>query len=314
MKAYVAVTDKRWFEHLRTLSARRPVDEVNFWTPKSWGGRFRVLQRGQPLLFKLRSPDNAIVGGGFFEHYSDLPISLAWEAFGEKNGASSLSEVRQRTARLRRDHPRPWEDYTIGCILLAEPFFWEKEDWIPQPEDWAPNTQRGKGYDLTTAIGQGLWTEVFNRLSGTIVSEPKPAKWGEIPGGYGDPATVRPRVGQGIFRTVVTDVYGRQCAVTREKALPALEAAHIRPFSETPQHYVRNGLLLRSDVHRLFDAGYVTVTPDYHFEVSDRIHTDFDDGENYYKLQGTELWVPRSSEHRPGREHLEWHNENRFRG
>ena len=155
MKAYVAVTDKRWFEHLRTLSARKPVDEVNFWTPKSWGGRFRVLQRGQPLLFKLRSPENAIVGGGFFEHYSDLPISLAWEAFGEKNGASSLSEVRQRTARLRRDHPRPWEDYTIGCILLAEPFFWEKEDWIPQPEDWAPNTQRGKGYDLTTAHRPG---------------------------------------------------------------------------------------------------------------------------------------------------------------
>lgn len=290
MKAYVAVTDKRWFEHLRTLSTRGPVDEVNFWTPKSWGGQFRVLQRGQPLLFKLRSPDNAIVGGGF------------------------LSEVRQRTAQLRRDDPRPWEDYTIGCIMLAEPFFWENEDWIPQPDDWAPNTQRGKGYDLTTAIGQGLWTEVFNRLSGTIVSEPKPPNWVEIPSGYGDPATVRPRVGQGIFRTVVTDVYGRQCAVTREKALPALEAAHIRPFSETPQHYVRNGLLLRSDVHKLFDAGYVTVTPDYHFEVSDRIHTDFDDGENYYKLQGTELWVPRSSEHRPGREHLEWHNENRFRG
>lgn len=107
LKAYVAVTDKTWFQHLRKLSLQTPVDEVNFWTPKSWGGRFRVLQRGQPLLFKLRSPDNAIVGGGFYEHYSDLPISLAWEAFGEKNGASSLSEIRQRTARLRRDAPRP---------------------------------------------------------------------------------------------------------------------------------------------------------------------------------------------------------------
>ena len=314
LKAYVAVTHKRWFENLRTLSRHGPVDEVNFWTPKSWGGRFRVLQRGQPLLFKLRSPDNAIVGGGFFEHYSNLPISLAWEAFGEKNGASSLSEVRQRTAELRNDDPRPWEDYTIGCILLAEPFFWDEEDWIPQPEDWAPSTQRGKGYDLTTTIGQGLWTDVFNRLRGTIVSEPRPGDSGDIPGGYGAPAHFRPRVGQGIFRTVVGDVYGRQCAVTREKAFPALEAAHIRPFSEEPEHYVRNGLLLRSDVHKLFDAGYVTVTPDYHFEVSDHIHTDFDDGENYYKLHGKGLWVPKSAEHRPGREHLEWHNENRFRG
>ena len=314
MKAYVAVTDKRWFEHLRILSRHGRVQEVNFWTPRKWGGRFGVLERGQPLLFKLRSPDNAIVGGGFFERYSELPISFAWQAFGEKNGASSLAEIRERTARLRKDHPRPWEDYTIGCILLAEPFFWEERDWIPQPEDWAPSTQRGKRYDLRAEIGRTLWTQVFDRLRGTIVSEPKPGSWLDLPGGYGDPVPVKPRVGQGIFRTVVADVYGRQCAVTREKAFPALEAAHIRPFKEEPQHYVRNGLLLRSDIHKLFDAGYVTVTPDYQFEVSDHIHTDFDDGEHYYDLGGTELWVPRSSEHRPGREHLEWHNENRFRG
>ena len=125
-------------------------------------------------MFKLRSPDNAIVGGGFFERYSELPISLAWQAFGEKNGASSLAEIRERTARLRKHHPRPWEDYTIGCILLAEPFLWEERDWIPQPEDWAPSTQRGKGYDLRAEIGRTLWTQVFDRLRGTIVSEPKP--------------------------------------------------------------------------------------------------------------------------------------------
>ena len=92
------------------------------------------------------------------------------------------------------------------------------------------------------------------------------------------------------------------------------DAAHIRPFSEAPENYVQNGMLLRSDVHRLFDAGYVTVTPDYHFEVSKHIHTDFDDGENYYKLHGKGLWVPARSDHRPERECLEWHNENRFRG
>ena len=314
MKAYVAVTDKRWFQHLRRLSRYGQVEEANFWTPKSWGGRFGVLERGQPLLFKLRSPDNAIAGGGFFECYYDLPISLAWGAFGEKNGASSLSEVRQRTAQLRRDNPGPWEDYTIGCILLAEPFFWEEKDWIPQPEDWAPSTQRGKGYDLRIQIGRRLWAQVCDRLRGTVVAEPKPKSWLDLPGGYSDPATVKHRVGQGIFRTVVTEVYGRQCAVTREKALPALDAAHIRPFSETPQNYVENGMLLRSDVHRLFDAGYVTVTPDYQFEVSNHIHTDFDDGENYYKLHGTELWVPDRSEHQPARRYLEWHNENRFRG
>ena len=69
-----------------------------------------------------------------------------------------------------------------------------------------------------------------------------------------------------------------------------------------------------TDVQRLFDAGYVTVTPDHHFEVSKHIHTDFDDGGNYYKLHGKALWVPARAEHRPGRDYREWHNENRFRG
>ena len=126
--------------------------------------------------------------------------------------------------------------------------------------------------------------------------------------------SVRPRVGQGIFRTRVADAYARQCAVTREKTFPALEAAHIRPFKEDPRHYVRNGLLLRSDIHKLFDTGYVTVNPDYQFEVSDHIHAEFNNGKHYYKLHGKKLWIPGRPEEQPDREHLEWHNENRFRG
>ena len=308
MNAYVAVTDKQWFDHLQGLSHEGPVREVNFWTPKPWGGQFRVLRRGQPLFFKLRSPHNAITGGGFFEHYTSLPISLAWEAFGEKNGAASLEEVRRRTARLRKDSPRPWEDYTIGCILLAEPFFWDAERWFPQPADWAPSTQRGARYDLSSPIGQTLWQQVSDRLPASD------QLYTQLPGGYGDPVPIRHRVGQGIFRSVVTDVYERKCAVTRERALPALDAAHIKPFSIVPKNYVQNGMLLRSDVHRLFDAGYVTVTPDYQVEVSERMRTDFNDGENYLRLHGTKLWVPTSPGDRPRRRYLEWHNENRFRG
>lgn len=94
------VTDKTWFEHLRALARCGRVDEVDFWTPKTRGGRFRALKRGQPLLFKLRSPDYAIAGKGF-EHYSDLPVSVAWQAFGEKSGASGLVETWRRAAQLR---------------------------------------------------------------------------------------------------------------------------------------------------------------------------------------------------------------------
>ncbi|HEY8483331.1 MAG TPA: hypothetical protein VIL13_01885, partial [Longimicrobiales bacterium] len=69
MNAWVAVTDRDWFDF---LSRQPDVDEVNFWQPNPWGGRFGVLRRGEPMLFKLKSPVNAIAGGGFFEYYVDL--------------------------------------------------------------------------------------------------------------------------------------------------------------------------------------------------------------------------------------------------
>jgi putative restriction endonuclease len=312
MRAFVAPTDRNWFNF---LSAEPGVDEVNFWMPKPWGGRFGVLGRGEPLLFKLKHPYNMIAGGGFFEHYTDLPISLAWEAFGRKNGATSLSAVRAGIARLRHEKPKPWDDYTIGCILLVEPFFWPEDQWIPAPEDWKQNIVRGRTYDLTHGIGHELWKEVIRRMS----ERPRPGMLREtnpgiIPGGYGDPLLGRRRIGQGTFRALVTDAYARRCAVTHEKALPALEAAHIRPFHETETHAVTNGLLLRSDVHRLFDAGYLTVTPEHRVEASSRMREDFNDGENYLRLHGSKIFVPASAELQPDPRALQWHNENRFRG
>ncbi len=56
----------------------------------------------------------------------------------------------------------------------------------------------------------------------------------------------------------MTEIYTRRCAVTKERTLPALDAAHIRPYREGGKHEPPNGLLLRSDIHRLFDKGYVT--------------------------------------------------------
>ena len=131
----VAITDRDWFDF---LAAREDVDEVNFWQPSTGGGRFRALGRGEPFLFKLRAPVNAIVGGGFFEHHTTLPFSLAWRAFGPKNGTATQQAFRDRIERLRRTEMAAWEDPEIGCILLVEPFFWPRELWIPQPADWKP--------------------------------------------------------------------------------------------------------------------------------------------------------------------------------
>ncbi len=130
---------------------------------------------------------------------------------------------------------------------------------------------------------------------------------------YGEPVTITPRLGQGAFRVLVTDIYSRRCTVTGEKTLPALEAAHIRPFSEGGEHTPRNGLLLRRDIHALFDAGYVTVTPDGRFEVSRRIREEFENGREYHALHGRELRPPSHSAYQPDRAALGWHNETVFK-
>ena len=119
MNFFVAVTDYDWFQ-LHASKSR--VDEVNFWRP-SPEASFKALSPGQMLLFKLHSPRNFIVGGGFFTRFIQLPLSLSWEAFGEGNGVRSLSEMRDRIAKYRRVPIEPTENPTIGCILLAEPFF-----------------------------------------------------------------------------------------------------------------------------------------------------------------------------------------------
>jgi putative restriction endonuclease len=115
------------------------------------------------------------------------------------------------------------------------------------------------------------------------------------------------------FRVLVTDAYHRRCAVTGEKTLPVLEAHHIKPYKEAGPHAVSNGLLLRADLHVLFGAGYMGVDGDFKVKVSSKIREKFENGRDYYALQGRELSVvPEKTEEQPSREYLEWHLKERF--
>lgn len=131
---------------------------------------------------------------------------------------------------------------------------------------------------------------------------------------YGEPQLVRPRLGQGAFRLAVTDAYNRQCAVSGGRVLPALDAAHIRAYSDGGEHEVSNGLLLRRDIHSVFDAGYATFDEDSRLVVSDRVRTDFNNGNEYRRLHGQKLVMPGALTARPNPEQLRWHRENRFLG
>ena len=307
----VAPTDYGWYEFLRT---RGSWVEVNFWTPSTHFA-FRA-EEFSPFLFKLKAPHNAICGFGYFARYSALPDWLAWDCFGDANGCASLSVMRERISEIRRRMRYVGKERIaeIGCIVIVNVTFFPLGEWVPQPTDWPVRNLRPMRYDLEHGEGARVWAECLERTSTYEVPSPQRSLLNEGGPRYGSAVVIRPRLGQGAFRVAVTDAYARACAVTGEHSLPALEAVHIKPFALEGPHNVNNGLLLRADLHRLFELGYVTVTADQCLEVSARLRADFNNGKTYYPLRGTPVALPNPERLRPDPALLQWHNESVFLG
>ena len=309
MNVYIYPTDRDWYSF---LSLRRDLDEVNFWRP---GGkqRFGLLTPGDLLLFRLGKPDNVIAGGGVYTHFSFAPLFQAWEAFGEKNGTASYNSFLDLVARYRKFEGPPDQvsSAIIGCIVLTAPFFLTRERWIPVPREYEVNSPQGQRFDAALGVGRQLLEAVQDavRLEHvTRVSEGigEPVRFGE--------SVVRRRLGQGGFSLIVSDAYEKRCAVTGERTMPVLEAAHIIPVDQGGMHRPDNGLLLRSDIHKLFDRGYVTIQPNGAFRVSHKLREDWQNGRVYYDFDGRDIRLPTLSPLRPGREFLQWHNDTVFKG
>jgi len=212
----------------------------------------------------------------------------------------------RNTAAYRLQQKRTIE---LGCILLESPFFFRREDWVPLP-GWAQSIVRGKSYD-SDVDGKEIWDRVRSILS---VQQATEKAFGQTADRFGEPQLIFPRLGQGSFRIIVTDLYKKRCAFTGSPVLHVLEAAHIRPYARGGTHDPQNGILLRQDLHTLFDRGYMTVTPDFRVEVSRRIKDEFNNGREYYALHGSSVAVPEQESVRPERSLLLWHAENIYQG
>jgi putative restriction endonuclease len=307
VKIWVGVTDNNWFDFLRRIPA---IDEVNFWQP-SGQGNFRAVEPGSLFVFKLKAPRNVIGGFGIFSHATSCPVSLAWEAFEQKNGAATYDEMWSAIAASRAEQPQRHEDFTIGCRIVTQPVFLDELEWIEVPSNWSSNIVVGKGYDVDEPEGRRIWDQLqpYMAESGGHEFQEESTEISMIGGErFGQPALVKRRLGQGAFRLLVTDAYQRKCAVTAGKVLPALDVAHIRPYADEGEHRVSNGLLLRRDIHTLLDRGYVTIDPSLRFVVSKRVKTEFNNGEEYRKLHGKTILTPDNPRHKPDIALLDWHN------
>lgn len=318
LTGFIGITDARWNEFHR----QRAPSTVNFWQPG--GSRaFKAVAPGEPFIFRSNKRHGGrITGFGFFAAWTPMTAAQAWLNFETANGADTAEEFFGSLARLRRSFATGARDapsirnHVIGNIVLTTPVFFDPADWIEGPAGWPDNVVAGMRFDLAVGEGRRIW-EACRALSlATPAHRPMVEANLELLDGpkFGSERRVMPRLGQGAFRAVVIETYKRACAVSGEHSLPVLEAAHIRPYSGDGTHTVNNGLLLRSDIHRLFDLGYVTVTPDYTFKVGDRLREEFNNGRAYYGLNGQKIHLPNDTQRYPDREALDWHARERFAG
>lgn len=308
---YLANTDFAWYRHF--LLRQPAADEVNFWRPSDTR-RFGAVLKGAPFFFRLKSPHNAIAGYGFFARYETASAWLAWASFGDLNGADSFADMAKRLHRYRKsvgaDVARSAESYQIGCLMISQPVWFDEGNWVRDDAGWAGNIVNGKSIDLLHGEGQRILSDCIARTNAHVPE----LEQVEDSLRRGTPVLVEPRLGQGSFRIAVTKAYSGACAVTQEHSLPALEAAHVKPFAAGGANSLPNGLLLRADIHRLFDMGYVTVTPDHVFRVSERLMDDFHNGREYLRHHGQPVALPESAADRPSPELLDWHGTAVYRG
>lgn len=311
---YVANTDNYWFDFLKE---RAPLEDVNFWKPKPQ--TFRAISEGQLFVFRLKSPRDVIGGYGILASSINVPIQLAWDSLGERNGSPTMGHMIKMIRQYRSDQHIDAQSI-IGCRVLTSPIFFDKDEWFPVPPDWSSNIVTGKVYSTDTQEGENLMAALEARTRSDILfrrgqrmfdrsgfSDQQQAR-------YGTPIAIAPRLGQGAFRIKVAEAYRFECALSDTRVLPALEAAHIHPYSDGGSHSLSNGIFLRKDIHSVLDAGFATFTDDLRFHVSGKITETFNNGNEYKRLHGKILKLPLLDEQRPSLDSIRWHQTNRFVG
>jgi putative restriction endonuclease len=186
---------------------------------------------------------------------------------------------------------------------------------VDPPPEFAPSIVQGKSYDLADARYARYFHDLMQLVLGVAAEFDLTAPWRDTGPVFGDPRLAPYRLGQQAFKAVVGEAYRWRYAITGARIRPVLQAAHIRSFS--PQHggenRLDNGLLLRSDVHTMFDKGYLAVDETYRLRISSRLKTEFSNGGAFYAMAGKVIDLPDRKADRPNPGFLRWHTDTIFK-
>lgn len=258
----ISPTDKNWFDFLKSAELN---SYVNFWTPTPWN--IKKLKKGNRLYFMLKSPIRKIGGFGEFVEYKNMMTADAWKEFGYRNGRTSRIEFIDSIQNYIDKNSDKFggkainaATYEIGCIVLNNCEFWDEPQFL-KPENF--------NVDFATQVVTIKYFDEFDPFTKVIdedddfkiVSETRNDKLGLI----------KIRDGQSKFKGKILRAYNNKCCVTGETIPELLEAAHIQEYRNKESNHVQNGLLLRVDIHRLYDNRLIFIDKNYVVHISNLI-------------------------------------------
>ena len=293
----IALTDYDWY----SLISQNYIDNyINFWTPTPWN--IRKLNLGDKVYFLLKKKyGRKICGYGCFVKYETNDILNAWNEYGLGNGVRNLEELKRRVAKYTNKNSKigyQGENHLIGCLILNHvSFFPREEQKSPDEYNWImpKNIVKFKYITDEPTIIESK-AQVNNSFS--LVSQSQ---------AYISLSKSKRRVGQATFRYNIMEAYKHRCCVTGETAPQALQAAHIQEYINEESNHIQNGLLLRADLHILFDSGLISINDKYEVLVSSHLTSKY-----YRQFVGLKIELP-APQFMPSLAAIKWHNENVYR-
>ena len=317
MISYIINTDPNWISYLLDNGIKNPV----FWLKRNNSPHRAALVEGHPIFFRITGTNPPVIKGfGYVKHTLPIRLQQAFLTYGDRLGYSTIGNMVE-TSSAWTSGVELETGTEVFCIEVVK--FQVIQDIRTDTElrelgiDFDHrHVVTGKGLDdsqterlLALANQKSIYKT--NLLEKFFSENVNPYRTEEFtPQDIQDAREkiarlVSKRRGQPEFRRMLLSAYNSQCAISLCDATPALEAAHIIPYRGPETNHISNGLLLRADIHTLFDLGFIVVDTT---RMAIEIHPDLR-ASSYHTLSGSPLHLPDREELWPSKEALNWHRQ-----
>jgi putative restriction endonuclease len=288
----ISPTDNNWFKFLKDNDFN---SFINFWTPTPWN--IKKLKPGDKWYFLLKSPIREIGGFGEFFEYKNLTAFEAWRLYGHKNGATDLQQFINSIQLYIDKNSNKFggtkidiNTYEIGCIILNNCQFWDFEDYKKAEDHEIVFGKQVVKYKYFNQYDPFKINEQESNNDFNILREPRENYKREI----------NQRKGQSKFKGHVLKSYKNRCCITGETCPELLEAAHLQKYINNQSNHIQNGILLRVDIHRLFDNDLLFIDQNYVIHISSLIENPI-----YKQYHGCKMSLPNDLDDFPSKKSLE---------